>query len=92
MRLQLLADDLVVALGIACGQINDVNEQPIPRHVSQERVAEAGAGARAFDEAGHICKRRATIVGWVEGRKVENAQIRLECRERICGHGRRCGR
>ena len=43
VRPQLLADDVVVPLGIARRAVDDVDEDPRPLDVAQERVAEAGA-------------------------------------------------
>ena len=42
VRPQLLADDLVVPLGIARRAIDDVDEDARPLDVAQERVTEAG--------------------------------------------------
>ena len=62
VRPELLADDVVVPLGVARRAVDDVDEHPRPLDVAQERVAEAGAAAGALDEAGHVGDRRAAVV------------------------------
>ena len=74
MRPELLADDIEVPRRVAPGPVHDVDEDPRPLHVAQERVAQAGAVAGALDEAGHVGDRRPPLVlvaevhdarGWV---------------------------
>ena len=62
VRPELLADDVVVPLGVARRAVHDVDEDPRPLDVAQERVAEPGAAAGAFDEAGHVGDGRAALV------------------------------
>ena len=59
---ELLADDLVVPLGIARRAVDDVDEDARPLDVAQEGVAEAGAGAGALDEARDVGDRRPALV------------------------------
>jgi hypothetical protein len=54
VRLELVADDLVVPLGVARRAVDHVDEDPRPLDVAQERVPEARPTARALDEAGHV--------------------------------------
>ena len=70
-----LADDLVVALRVRGGQVHDVDQHARAGDVAQERVAQAGAAAGALDQAGHVRDGRAPLVGRVDGRQVEHAQV-----------------
>ena len=89
MRAELLADDVVVPLGVARRTVDDVDEDPRPLDVAQERVAESGAAAGALDQAGDVGDRRPPLVLVAE---VHDAEVRLERRERVVGDlGRRRG-
>ena len=65
-----------------------MDEDPRALHVAQERVAEAGAGRCALDEAGHVRDRGTPICRVAE---VHDAQVRLEGREGV-GRDLRPGR
>ena len=58
MRLELVADDAVVPLGVARRAVDHVDEHAGPLDVAQERVAEPGAAAGALDEARDVGDRR----------------------------------
>ena len=62
VRPQLVADDVVVPLGVARRAVDDVDEDPRPLDVAQERVAEAGPAAGALDEPGDVGDRRPALV------------------------------
>ena len=51
VRPELVADDVVVPLRVARRAVDDVDEDPRPLDVPQERMAEAGAAAGALDQA-----------------------------------------
>ncbi len=53
--------------------------------VAQEGVPQTGPGAGALDEPGQVSQGRAALVVGVDGRKVEDAEVRLERRERVVG-------
>ena len=53
MRPELLANHLVIPLGITVGAVDDVNEDPRPLDVPQERVPEPGTARRPLDQAGY---------------------------------------
>ena len=76
MRLQLLADDLEVPFGVAVGEVDDVAEHPGPLRVAQERVAQPGARAGAFDEAGQVGDRRLSMVVRIARLEVQDAEVR----------------
>ena len=87
VRPQLLADDVVVPLGVARRAVDDVDEDARPLDVAQEGVTEPGAAARALDEPGNVGDRRAPLVLVAE---VHHPEVRLERRERVVGDlGRR---
>ena len=89
VRPELLADDVVVPLGVARRAVDDVDEDPRPLDVAQERVTEPGAAAGALDEARDVGDRRAALVLVAE---VHDPEVRLERRERVVGDlGRRRG-
>ena len=91
MRLELVADDVVVPLRIARRAVDDVDEDPRPLDVAQERVAEAGPAA----DAPSISPGTSAIVGpalvaaVVRIGEVQDAEVRLEGRERVVGDLRR---
>ena len=82
MGRELLADHVVVPLRVARRAVDDVDEDPRPLDVAQERVAEAGAAAGALDQPGHVGDRRPPLVLVAE---VHDAEVRLERRERVVG-------
>ena len=91
---ELVADHLEVPARIAAGAVDDLDEHARPLDVAQERVPEAGAGAGALDQAGHVGDGRAPEVGVdpALAREVHHAQVRLERGERVVGDlGRRRG-
>ena len=57
-----------------------MHEQPRPLHVGEELVAEAGAPARALDQAGDVGDHELALVA------LERAEHRLDRRERVGGH------
>ena len=79
---ELVADDVVAPLGIAVRAVDDVDQDPRPLDVAQERVAEAGARAGAFDQAGDVGDRRPAVVLVAE---VQHAEVRLQGGERVVG-------
>ena len=79
---QLLADDVVVPLGIARRPIDDVDEDASPLDVAEERVTEAGPARRTFDEARNVGDRGPALVLVAE---VHDAEVGLERRERVVG-------
>ena len=89
VRAELLADDVVVPLGVARRAVDDVDEDPRPLHVAQEGMAETGAAAGALDEPGHVGDRRAALVLLAE---VHDPEVGLERRERVVGDLGRGGR
>ena len=59
---QLLADDPELPLRVAARTVDDVDEDPGPLDVAQERVTEARAIAGALDQAGHVGDGRPPLV------------------------------
>ena len=89
VRPELLADDVVVPLGVARRAVDDVDEDPRPLDVAQEGMTETGAAAGALDEAGHVGDGRAALVALGE---LHDAEVGFERRERVVGDlGRRGG-
>ena len=84
-RLELLADDLVVAFRICDADVDDVHEHPGPLDVTKEGVPQASAVAGALDEAGQVRDRRPALVGWVVRGQVEHPKVGLQGREGIVG-------
>ena len=82
MRAELLADDVVVPLGVARRAVDDVDEDPRPLDVAQEGMTETGAAAGALDEPGHVGDGRPAVVAVAE---LDDAEVRLEGRERVVG-------
>ena len=95
MQAELLADDRVVGLRVAGGDVHDVHEDTRALDVAQEGVAQAGARAGALDEAGHVGDGRPAMVLGIDRLEVEDAEVRRQGREgvgRDLGIGRRQGR
>ena len=82
VRAELLADDVVVPLRVARRAVDDVDEDPRPLDVAQERVPEPGARAGALDQPGHVGDGRPPLVVLAE---VHDPEVRLERRERVVG-------
>ena len=59
---QLLPDHVVIPGRIATRAVDDVDQDPGPLDVAEERVAEAGTARCALDQAGHIRNRRPALV------------------------------
>jgi hypothetical protein len=83
MCLQLVADNLVAALGIDGRKVDDVDKHPRSGHVAQEGVAQAGAATGALDQTGHIGHRHAPFIRWVDRREVQHPKVGLQRREGI---------
>jgi hypothetical protein len=80
VRRQLALDHIVVGcrLGpVEWREVEHVHEQPRALDMRKKVVAEAGAAAGAFDQAGDVRHHELTIVG------LERTQHRLERRERV---------
>src|SRR5688572_27701966 len=84
VRLQLVADHVEVPAWVTAGAIDHLDEHARPLDMPEERVTQAGAHARALDEPGHVGDRRAApVAGAVRPAEVHDAEVRLECRERV---------
>ena len=69
--------------GIAPGAVHEVDEEPGPLDVAQERVPEAGPARRALDEPRDIGDRRAASSSSIA--EVHHAEVGLEGGERVVG-------
>ena len=88
MGLQLVANDVVAPLRVPVGAVHNVNQDSRPLDVAQERVAQAGTGTRALDQARNVGDRRAArllIRGVEDVAQVQDAEVGLERGERIVG-------
>src|SRR6185436_7643466 len=79
---KLLADDVVVPGWVARRAVDEVDEDPRPLDVPQERVAQARPGAGALDQPGDVGYRGAPLVLVAE---VHDPEVGLERRERVIG-------
>ena len=75
VRRELVPDRTVVPLGVARRAIDDVDQHARPFDVTQERVAEPGALARALDESRNVGDRGTALV---IGAEVEHPEVRFE--------------
>ena len=77
---ELVADDVVVPARVAGGAVDDLEQDPGPLDVAQERVTQARTRRRALDQPGHVGDRRPPAV--VDA-QVHDAQVGLERGERV---------
>ena len=77
VRLELVADCLVVALRVVGGEVDDMEQQPRALDMTQEGMAQAGAATGPFDQAGQVGDDDPPLVGLVMGEQVEHAQVGL---------------
>jgi len=79
---QLLADHPVVPLRVARRPVNHLDQDPSPLDVAQERVAQAGPGRGALDEARDVRDRGPPVPVVAE---VHDPEVGFEGRERVVG-------
>jgi hypothetical protein len=68
-----------VALIVAAGEIDHVQDQGGPLDVPEERVAESGAAAGALDQARYVRYHEAVLT------RLHHTEVRNECGERVVG-------
>ena len=78
---ELAVDRRGAVVGVALGAVDHVDEETRALEVSEKRVTEADAVARAFDQAGHVGDGQLRAVPRLDG-----AEHGLERRERVVGH------